>query len=665
MASFIGPLRRALTILRTAGPVPLVSRLFRFTYRGLERRFGSSNRSPAQATLIFSGDQPAPLTLLAMAERPRVSVAVLCDGDVSAARRCVAALARDWDGVASELILVAPDGDGAYVSLSDACGARLSRYPRDADASSRTSMISVATAAARAPLVAFLDEALQVQPGWLRLLADTLEGGLPNGQLVGLVAGLAVRADGRLPGSSLAETQALAFRQSVRACPLGACVVRCDLADPLFFQPTAVGDPPALALADAVRRAGQAVLCQPVARVVVPDEPQWQLAAYREPWAESECRRVLILDFQLPRPDRDSGSLRMVHLIRLLQEAGLTVTFASMGLDATEPYLSRLQAEGVECLYAPQVRSVENHLREQGARYDWVFLSRAETAASLLEPARSHCPRARLVFDTVDLHFLRMEREADLKHDRRAKDRAAAMRRIELELIRAADTTLVVSAAELDLLRPLVPHADVRLLSNIHDIPGSTTPFQDRRDILFVGGFAHPPNTDAVTWFVTQVLPLIHQELPELRLAVVGAEPPRSIMDLAGPQVEVLGYVPDLHPLLASCRLSVAPLRFGAGVKGKVNQSLAHGLPVVATSLAVEGMYLVDGESVLIADESETFARAVARLYRDQALWERLSRGGLAVMDTHFSVAAARRALGKLLASPSATHPVSGNERVP
>ncbi len=130
-----------------------------------------------------------------------------------------------------------------------------------------------------------------------------------------------------------------------------------------------------------------------------------------------------------------------------------------------------------------------------------------------------------------------------------------------------------------------------------------------------------------------------------MRFSVIGAEPPAEVRALAGDAVRILGHVPDVTPFFDCCRLSLAPLRYGAGVKGKINQSLAHGLPVVATSQAVEGMFLEDENSVLIADTPITFAKAVLRLYRDQELWERLSDGGLSVMEKHFGFDAARRAL--------------------
>jgi glycosyltransferase involved in cell wall biosynthesis len=348
-------------------------------------------------------------------------------------------------------------------------------------------------------------------------------------------------------------------------------------------------------------------------------------------------------------PDKESGSLRMVNLFAILQELGFKVTFAASNLEAPEPYVSDLQQRGVEVLYRPYVRSVEKHLKACGDGYDLVMLSRADTAARLMGAARRHCPNARIVFDTVDLHFLREMRLAQLTGDTTTRSVAERRKREELDLIAQADTTLVVSAVERDLLAQEAPRADVRVVSNIHRIFGSRRGFSERRDIFFIGAFAHPPNTDAVLWFCREIFPRILAREPDIRFSVIGADPPAQVQALASDAVHILGYVPDVSGFFDGCRLSVAPLRYGAGVKGKVNQSLAHGLPVVATSQASEGMFLRDGESVLVADEPQGFADAVLRLYRDQVLWERLSAAGLDVMENHFSFAAARRALSELV----------------
>ena len=302
-------------------------------------------------------------------------------------------------------------------------------------------------------------------------------------------------------------------------------------------------------------------------------------------------------------------------------------------------------------LYRPYVKSISRHLRVRGGEYDLVILSRADAAVELMGEVRRYCPNARVVYDTVDLHFLREQRLAKLTGDTSTRRLAEYRQREELGLIALADCTLVVSPVERELLAKLAPGADVRVLSNIHRIPGRRTNYSDRRNIFFIGSFSHPPNVDAVLWFCRDILPHILVRLPELQFFIIGADPPAEVRALSSPSIRVLGHVPDLIPYLDGCRLSVAPLRYGAGVKGKVNQSMAHGLPVVGTSAAVEGMHLENGKSVLVADTPTEFSAAVVKLYMDSNLWERISRGGINVMEENFSFAVARKALVELFGS--------------
>src|SRR5205085_1562666 len=180
----------------------------------------------------------------------------------------------------------------------------------------------------------------------------------------------------------------------------------------------------------------------------------------------------------------------------------------------------------------------------------------------------------------------------------------------------------------------------------IHALATDTPGFEARRDLVFVGGFRHAPNIDAVRWLATEILPRLLARLPGLQLHVIGSEAPSQVLALAGtPGLQLHGAVDALEPLLDACRISVAPLRFGAGVKGKVNQALARGLPVVATRIAAEGMHLLDGEDVLLADDTESFVEAVLRLHSDSALWQRLREGGYANTRKWFSPEAARATL--------------------
>ena len=175
---------------------------------------------------------------------------------------------------------------------------------------------------------------------------------------------------------------------------------------------------------------------------------------------------------------------------------------------------------------------------------------------------------------------------------------------MEHELIDQADETWVVSPVEQQLLREKWPGKSIQLVSNIVDVPGSKTPFALRRDYLFIGGFQHRPNIDAVLFFVQKIYPLVSEHLPDAKFYIIGGKPPPEIVALATERIIVTGLQRDVRPFFDSVRLSIAPLRFGAGVKGKINQSMAFGVPVVATSLAIEGMELTARQEILVADDT-------------------------------------------------------------
>jgi len=160
------------------------------------------------------------------------------------------------------------------------------------------------------------------------------------------------------------------------------------------------------------------------------------------------------------------------------------------------------------------------------------------------------------------------------------------------------------------------------------EFAGTTRRFHERRDICFLGGYRHPPNVDAVLYFAREILPLLLAEEPDLRFIIAGAHPPEEVLALAGPRIIVTGLIPDLRDLFDPARVFVCPLRVGAGVKGKIAAALSYGIPVVSTAIGVEGTELVHEKSVLVADDPAAFAAATLRLYRDEGLWDWLSRNG-------------------------------------
>lgn len=364
---------------------------------------------------------------------------------------------------------------------------------------------------------------------------------------------------------------------------------------------------------------------------------------------------MLVVDVATPRPNHDSGSLRLHNLLKLLLRERCHVSFiADDGIDA-DPESQALSQLGVDVVQMPPVAWMRAH----GGQLDAVILCRHHVAGHWLPLARSCAPAARIVFDTVDLHFLREQREAQLHGSARLQRRADATRAIELHLASMADATWVVSEFEHDLLRAELPDTELHVLSNIIDVAEPGNGFDDRHDLLFVGGHRHPPNVDAVWWLLRELFPRLRARLPQVRLHLIGADTPAELIAAAQAQPGVLlhGHVPVLEPFLWGCRIALAPLRFGAGVKGKINLSMAHGQPVVATACAIEGMHLRPGLDVMVADETDAFATAVADLYEDRAQWETLARNGLDNVRRHFSVSAAAAVLRQTLAFDAPVQP--------
>lgn len=384
--------------------------------------------------------------------------------------------------------------------------------------------------------------------------------------------------------------------------------------------------------------------------VATPSGPQPQVRAHAPHGASRPL--VLVVDAVMPDPARDSGSVRMLEILRLLDELGWQVAFAPDSGRAATSECDLLLSAGVdEVVGVAGATGLPDWLRAKGGRLDAVLLCRHGVAAMHLPLVRQFAPAARVLFDTVDLHFLREQRTAELAHDPHLLKMADRSRQAELRLAANSDVTFVVSPVEQALLARECPQARVALLSNIHSVHGRETGFASRRGLLFVGGFGHPPNRDAAYWLVEEILPQVHRRLPGYPLHLVGEIPKEDRERLARDHVVLHGRVPDLRPFFENSLVSVAPLRAGAGVKGKINSAMSHGVPVVATRVAAEGMYLADGENVLLADTPAQFASAIASLADDAMLWEKLSTNAMDNIRTHFSREQARDVLRAALDS--------------
>jgi len=680
-----GLFRRGLASLRTRG-----------VRASWERVLRQLRTVPIEQRPALYLPQPEPFAPFAVphSDAPVASIVIPVYNQFAHTLACLRAIAAHPPAVAIEVI-VSDDGssDETASALAQVDGVH---YHRRARNGGFIAACNDGAAQARGEFLVFLNNDTIPQPGWL----DTLLATFDIAPDVGLAGAQLVYPDGRLQeagGIVFSDGSAhnygrfespndprYGYVRDADYCSGAALAIRRSLFDriggfdtryaPAYFEDTDLGF--------AVREAGLRVVYQPHSCVVHMEgvtagvdvgtgvkayqvrnrhvfAEKWREALTRQPPPQTLAhlaadaraqRRVLIVDSATPLPDRDSASLRLVNLMRLLREEGAHVVFHPADGNHAGDATRRVQQLGVEAWYAPFATTPAQWMRQHGGTFDTIMVCRHYVMHEWLALVRQFAPQARLVFDTVDLHYLRERRGAELADDaalRRASDRTRAL---ELDMIARSDATLVVSEVERTLLAQDAPGARVEIVSNLHQLRGHGLPLAHRHDLVFVGGFRHPPNVDAVQWFVTDVFPLVRARLPEVRLNCIGGDVPAEIAALASnPGVLVHGHVPDIDPYMDGARIAIAPLRYGAGVKGKVNLSMAHGQPVVATASAVEGMHLRDGEDVLVGNDPQAFADAVVRLYTDAALWERLSRNGIANVERHFSLDAARDVVRRVL----------------
>jgi GT2 family glycosyltransferase/glycosyltransferase involved in cell wall biosynthesis len=360
--------------------------------------------------------------------------------------------------------------------------------------------------------------------------------------------------------------------------------------------------------------------------------------------------RVLWVEACMLTPNQDSGSLRTLRLLRILCRMGCKVTFIADNLDGEQAYRRQLEQEGVEVVCGPYEHSVESYIRLHGRHFDVITLCRHYIAIQYVDLIRREAPGAQLWFDTIDLHYLRLRRQHELDGKKSTLDRAQLAHEEELQVIGRSDVTLVVSQVEVVELAREAPGARVAVVSNIHEAQGDAPPRENRRGVMFVGGFQHPPNIDAVEFFAAEVWPLYRAQVEGAQAFIIGSKMPEKLKKLGQSQgLTMLGFVEDLAPYYGQCLMTIAPLRYGAGVKGKVNQALSFGIPVVGTSAAFEGMSVKHGEHVLIADTAAAFAEAMLSLHEDEAVWNRLSAEGPKSLASEFSPEIARSTLRELL----------------
>lgn len=364
---------------------------------------------------------------------------------------------------------------------------------------------------------------------------------------------------------------------------------------------------------------------------------------------------VVVVEAEVPDPRRHAGDVTIDGFLHSLRDLGHVVMFCAIRGARQSTQADRLRSAGIGLIDGAD--GLRTALETFGDEIDHILVARPEVCAAILDDARA-LTRARVHYYTHDVHHVRLERESVVRGDAALRTEAVRMRALEMQVFRSVDTVLAPSDDEVAIVRALAP-ATPAVRIPPYQFETDAIVSRDRRhfegleNLLFVGGFPHTPNVDAAVFLIEEVMPLVWRER-DVAVTLVGYRPPAEVRALAGPRVEVTGQVPRLEPYFARARLLVAPLRFGAGVKGKTVMAMSQGVPVVGTTIAFEGIEGIGPETAVGAESAEEFARAILDLLGDPARCARLSGAAAGLIRARYSRVESQRALESVL-TPAAS----------
>jgi glycosyltransferase involved in cell wall biosynthesis len=363
---------------------------------------------------------------------------------------------------------------------------------------------------------------------------------------------------------------------------------------------------------------------------------------------------LLFIASYYPMADRNSGDFRFSQIIRMCTEEckvfflvlNEPAQIDAVGKYALQNYKEAMANIGITVLNGG-TRQALTYAVYDAVIFEWHF-----TAKTLAKDVRLLQPQARLLIDSVDIVFNRYQAKARLTADAADILNAEQTKTTELAIYKASDLVITVSDADADILHNELPDTPTYSISNIHPLPPlRSSPSIVSKQLIFIGSFTHEPNIDAIIYFCSEILPLIQQRQADVSVCVVGNAPTEEILALASDNIKVLGYVPETTPYLESSMISIAPLRFGGGVKGKIGEAMSYGLPIVTTSIGAEGFGITPGKHLLVCDDAQSFAEAVIQLIDDEAYRIQIGHAARTFIIDHYSDKVSRERVRRLLAN--------------
>lgn len=386
---------------------------------------------------------------------------------------------------------------------------------------------------------------------------------------------------------------------------------------------------------------------------------KWRWRPEDGPEPERIPPRALVIDSTLPEVGRDAGSNALMSHMAGLRRLGYDVLFVPADMGGG-PGVAALAALGIACAHEPWSASVEEVMRRESAEFDLVYFHKLDSASRYVALARHYMPRARRVYCVADLHHLRLARQAEVEERPELTAHANFVRALEFTAAASCHAVITHSAAEGTILRKALPHAAVEVVP--WQVPVRPTPatFADRSGVAFVGSFSHAPNLDGALWLMDEIMPIVWETAPDITCTIVGSDMTTAVSEPRDHRIRALGRVDDLHGVLDRVRMTVAPLAYGAGLKGKVVESLAAGVPCVCSPVGAEGFDLPPPLRALVAGDAAGIAAAIVRVHTEAGVFDACRQSGLAYVAHGFNEATVDAGLRRAAGLPAQT-PVAGS----